>query len=296
MEQIDFSVITSIIATMNNTKPHTILEQLRYQTKIINAWNVIAEKLDINQTELDEKIQEILASVASLTSRVDGIDTQITGILNDLSSIVSRLSTAESDIASNTSAITALDGRVSTAESDITALDGRVSTAESNITANTLDITALTSRIGMVESDISSLQARVSALETAIANKQDTLISGTNIKTIGGVSILGSGNIPLPEAQHLYEHFITLEATDDEDNNAIAYIKILSSNNQTIDISALQSYFNNLTNHITSCTGYILTYSIYAIRYSTIFSIRTPDDTEYDLYNVSINDNVRTIF
>ena len=33
---------------------------------------------------------------------------------------------------------------------------------------------------------------------TSIANKQDTLVSGTNIKTINNSSILGSGNISLP--------------------------------------------------------------------------------------------------
>lgn len=34
---------------------------------------------------------------------------------------------------------------------------------------------------------------------TAIANKQDTLVSGTNIKTINNTSILGSGNISITQ-------------------------------------------------------------------------------------------------
>ena len=33
------------------------------------------------------------------------------------------------------------------------------------------------------------------AIYTAIASKQDTLVSGTNIKTVGGQSLLGSGNV-----------------------------------------------------------------------------------------------------
>lgn len=37
----------------------------------------------------------------------------------------------------------------------------------------------------------------VNALETALAGKQATLVSGTNIKTVGGVSLLGSGDVPL---------------------------------------------------------------------------------------------------
>jgi hypothetical protein len=34
-------------------------------------------------------------------------------------------------------------------------------------------------------------------LQTALNGKQATLISGTNIKTVGGVSVLGSGDIPM---------------------------------------------------------------------------------------------------
>jgi hypothetical protein len=38
------------------------------------------------------------------------------------------------------------------------------------------------------------------AQANAIGAKQDTLVSGTNIKTINGISILGSGNIPISSA------------------------------------------------------------------------------------------------
>lgn len=37
-----------------------------------------------------------------------------------------------------------------------------------------------------------------SAVKTAIDGKQDVLVSGTNIKTLNGNSLLGSGDIPLP--------------------------------------------------------------------------------------------------
>lgn len=37
------------------------------------------------------------------------------------------------------------------------------------------------------------------AQATAIGLKQDTLVSGTNIKTIGGSSILGAGDLPIPD-------------------------------------------------------------------------------------------------
>jgi hypothetical protein len=41
------------------------------------------------------------------------------------------------------------------------------------------------------------LQAQINANTTAIAGKQDTLVSGTNIKTVNSTSLLGSGNISI---------------------------------------------------------------------------------------------------
>lgn len=35
-------------------------------------------------------------------------------------------------------------------------------------------------------------------VDTELSDKQDTLVSGTNIKTVGGTSILGTGDIPFP--------------------------------------------------------------------------------------------------
>ncbi len=40
-------------------------------------------------------------------------------------------------------------------------------------------------------------QGDVTGLTAALAAKQSTLISGTNIKTVGGVSLLGAGDIPV---------------------------------------------------------------------------------------------------
>ena len=47
---------------------------------------------------------------------------------------------------------------------------------------------------------VNSNKSLVDALNEGITNKQDTLVSGTNIKTINGVSILGTGNITISRA------------------------------------------------------------------------------------------------
>lgn len=43
--------------------------------------------------------------------------------------------------------------------------------------------------------ELSYVKGVTSAIQTQIGNKQDTLVSGTNIKTINGTSVLGSGDI-----------------------------------------------------------------------------------------------------
>lgn len=46
--------------------------------------------------------------------------------------------------------------------------------------------------------ELSYVKGVTSAIQTQIGNKQDTLVSGTNIKTINSSSILGSGNLATP--------------------------------------------------------------------------------------------------
>lgn len=53
-----------------------------------------------------------------------------------------------------------------------------------------------------INTEFNNIAAAVNskANTTTVATKQDTLVSGTNIKTVGGVTLLGPGNIPLLEA------------------------------------------------------------------------------------------------
>lgn len=46
-------------------------------------------------------------------------------------------------------------------------------------------------------SDVQALSGEVQTVSGAVANKQDQLVSGTNIKTINNTSILGAGNITI---------------------------------------------------------------------------------------------------
>ena len=70
---------------------------------------------------------------------------------------------------------------------------------------------------------------------SSIANKQDTLVSGTNIKTINGTSILGSGNIPFPTVEQTYNALST---------NAMSGIAVANAIDSRIQIVNSAEYAN----------------------------------------------------
>lgn len=51
--------------------------------------------------------------------------------------------------------------------------------------------------ISALQTDMQIVQSDIGDINTALDGKQDTLVSGTNIKTINGNSILGSGDLEI---------------------------------------------------------------------------------------------------
>ncbi len=59
----------------------------------------------------------------------------------------------------------------------------------------------ITTNANAISAETTAREAADSSLQSNINNKQDKLVSGTNIKTIGGTTLLGSGNIDIaPDA------------------------------------------------------------------------------------------------
>ena len=97
-------------------------------------------------------------------------------------------------------------GNIATAsQSELTNIATTVGNQASAITAlntavfkngnNQFDV--VNGRIDSVSSVLDSALTDIENVETAVADKQDTLVSGTNIKTVNGNSLLGSGNIEI---------------------------------------------------------------------------------------------------
>ena len=92
------------------------------------------------------------------------------------------------------SSVTSINASLSQVNEKITSLTSRMDTAESNIKTNTSNITSLTSRVDKTETDITSLTSRVTTNESSINNinteitniKQDiTTVEGDYVKKAG---------------------------------------------------------------------------------------------------------------
>ena len=76
---------------------------------------------------------------------------------------------------------------IGTLETDMNSVESELETHQTSINEIASSVSSALTRISTNESSISSLSS----------NKQDKLVSGTNIKTINGNSIVGSGNVTI---------------------------------------------------------------------------------------------------
>lgn len=146
-------------------------------------------------------------SGSTIDTRVSQVSTNTT----DIAALKSRMNAAESEIDTKADAtsITSINSRLGGIEAKIPSAattsnklaDKAYVDASTSGKASQSDLTNLTNRVTAVEDKIpssassSNQLADKSFVNSGLSTKQATLQSGTNIKTINGESILGSGNI-----------------------------------------------------------------------------------------------------
>jgi hypothetical protein len=94
-------------------------------------------------------------------------------------------------------------------------------------------------------------------LQDALDDKQDTLVSGTNIKTINGSSVLGSGDLTIESANDLYKQWVSYSANNgggfilDGTSNALT----VSGTNTVVSRTGANFYSSIMMNNYASGTG-----------------------------------------
>ena len=95
-----------------------------------------------------------------------------------------------------------------------------------------------------------STKDELAAVETAMGNKQDTLVSGTNIKTVNSQSILGEGNIEVSGGIKTYEASEVPSVLLGEFRNAV--INVINKKDYdkytTTDVAPISQFLSNLSN------------------------------------------------
>jgi hypothetical protein len=144
-----------------------------------------------------------------------------------------------------------------------------------------MEITGLKAVINAVRGDIVKGKA-------AVESKQPLLVSGTNIKTVGGVSLLGAGNIPVSSGGSGGSVFTFVV---DSDAALAAWADNTAGNDYTSVLIAPGTFISSKEVNLTACgtksvvgmPGSLLSFSSrYGLRYETL-----PKTTEYRMDGVN---------
>lgn len=198
--------------TNATNKANTNAENITTNTSNINK---LTSRVSVVESTASNNADNIDILETRLTNEVNTLNSSITNNANNVSTLGTRMTTAEgnirtnsTDISTNASDIASLGNRVTTVEnkasSNATNLESafnRIGNAESKITANASNITSVTNRVTAVETKANTNETNISNLTT---NKQDKLVSGTNIKTLNGETLLGEGNITIKNIDYVY--------------------------------------------------------------------------------------------
>jgi hypothetical protein len=157
-------------------------------------------------TTLQTNINQVAANLATeTTARMNGDATNATDLTNHVNNTSNPHATTKAQVGlGNVDNTSDLNKPISNATQS--ALDGKEPTITAGTTSQyyrgdktfqTLDKAAV--GLGNVDNTSDANKPVSTAQATAIAAKQDTLVSGTNIRTINGNSLVGSGNVAISQ-------------------------------------------------------------------------------------------------
>ena len=126
-----------------------------------------------------------------------------------------------------------------------------------------------------IERTLDGDKVKFNLKDSVLAGKQDTLVSGTNIKTVGGISLVGSGNVAALRYYTTTDDYFTLSALDMAKSNQL-YTKYKTGKISSIGTTSSGSFTNKCNIEYFGRTWKIVT--------SNSFSQRVVDWSEYGLW------------
>jgi hypothetical protein len=214
------SRLDAIIASVSNEATARASADTTLQTNINNEATARTNADNALQSDIDQVAADLATET---TARQAGDATNATDLTNHVNNTSNPHSTTKAQVGlSNVDNTSDADKPISTATQ--TALNAKEPTITAGTTSQyyrgdktfqTLDKSAV--GLSNVDNTSDANKPVSTAQATAIAAKQDTLVSGTNIKTINGNSLLGSGNLAISavvnQAYRTFSTSLTLAAS-----------------------------------------------------------------------------------
>lgn len=199
--------------------------------KIKNAEDRLNGSIETTFNGLNTELQALTATVSTNKTAAETA-------INNLSNDTVHVNTFETFKTSNNTAISAVDTRVTNLTSSVNTALTKKANASDVYTKNETDNAISTSINALIDGApdtldtlkeladaVNSNKSLVETLNEAITNKQDTLVSGTNIKTINGTSILGTGNIAISGGNSIDDSTISTSSTYSSSKIDSTYLK-----------------------------------------------------------------------
>lgn len=239
-----------------------------------NAYSQIQENKE-NIDILNDEKQENLVSGTTIKT-INGESILGEGNIEIEGKSIDAYTKTESDAKYETIANVAnLTSKVNSNTKSISTLNSSLESISRNVDKNTSYIEVNADNIATNADEISNLKT----------SKQDTLVSGTSIKTINGNSLLGSGNISISGGSStIYAHYVTLKIVISS-TTIFGYCVCYSFNGSKVatleDFSILSNGINNAT---TNCyVTNLVTAS--GINHMQSIKLNSDEDKVYIIYS-----------
>lgn len=157
------------------------------------------DELANSANELGATVAKVSTGMASLSTRVTDLADDVEGHSEQIAEVSAAVEKKQNVLVSGQN-IKTINGKSVLGDGDIDTsipVDGALDANSTNPVQNKVLTAAFNQATQDVNTAIGGLGSSVHSLSVGLGNKQDKLESGTNIKTVNGQSLLGSGDITI---------------------------------------------------------------------------------------------------
>ena len=153
------------------------------------------DELANSVNELGATVAEVSTSMASLSTRVTDLAGDVDGHSEQIAEVSAAVENKQNVLVSGQN-IKTINGQSVLGEGNVDTSIPVDEVLDAN-SVNPVQNKAVSAAVADINNNISSIGSDLTLLSAGMGQKQNTLVSGTNIKTVNGQSLLGEGDITI---------------------------------------------------------------------------------------------------